>query len=339
MNKKSINTINVESFQFLSLKTARGLSNLFNMSYDTFVDTIKYASYREFTIPKSNGGKRTIEAPNEHLSLIQKRLNNFLQSVYYRIKPTTVYGFVISAEGESDPKTIITNAKNHIGKSTVLNIDLKDFFHSISAIKVRKLFQEAPFHFTEDIATGIALICCWERRLPMGAATSPVISNLICLELDKQLLLISKKYGFIYSRYADDLTFSSDHSIGEEAIGEIKKVIADNDFKVNTRKFRIQSKFRQQSVTGIKVNQKTNVDRRYIRNIRAILNDIKWNGLEKSACKHYKVKEADEKLVNTFVASLSGRINFIGDVRGRSDLIYNGFRQELKNHKVDSTIV
>ncbi len=335
MHKKSINTTNSNSSKFSSLKNASQLSKLLNCDFSNFTSVIENASYRQFTIPKTKGGKRTIEAPNENLLLLQKRLNTYLQAFYYKIKPNEVYGFVQSVKDELRPHTIITNAKNHISKNYVLNIDLKDFFHSISATKVRALFQSGHFNFDEDLATCLALICCWQKRLPMGAPTSPVVSNLVCLGLDKQLIALVKKYNLVYTRYADDLTFSSDILISPEAIADIKKVITENEFMVNERKFRLQSKFRQQTVTGIKVNQKPNVDRLYIRSIRAILNDIKWKGLEKSAIKHYKVKEADEKLVNTLLLSLLGRISFVGQVRGKSDLIYNKLRQELKIYQAE----
>ena len=330
MYRKNIDTINSNSFDFLKLNGSIQVAKLLHCEFRNFQSVIKNASYREFSIPKANGGKRSIEAPNEYLLYIQKKLNSYLQDVYYKIKPDSAYGFVQSSQGEAHPRTIITNAQNHLGKSHVLNIDLRDFFHSISAIKVRELFIEAPFNFNEDLATCLALICCWKKRLPMGAPTSPVVSNLICLGLDKQLIALAKGHKLVYTRYADDLTFSSELFISEEIILEIKKIISENEFMINERKFRLQSKFRKQTVTGIKVNQKSNVDRDYIRNVRAIINDIKWNGLERAAIKHYKIKEADEKLRSTFLLSLRGKINFIGQVRGKSDLIYNKLRQELK---------
>ena len=333
MYKKNLATIISNSAQFLSLKSAYALSKFSHFNFTNFKIDIENASYREFTIPKAKGGMRTIEAPNENLLIIQKKLNPYLQAVYYKIKPDEVYGFVLSVRHEPTPRTIITNARNHTGKSYVLNIDLKDFFHSISSTQVRALFQTTPFNFSEDLATCLALICCWNKRLPMGAPTSPVVSNLYCMGLDEQLIALAHKHDLVYTRYADDLTFSSNELITKDIIGDIKKVIAENGFKINERKFRLQSKFRSQTVTGIKVNQKPNVDRRYIRNIRAILNDIKWNGLEKSAVKHYNVIEADEKLIDTFLASISGKINFIGQVRGKSDLIYNKLRQELKMYQ------
>ena len=264
MYKKNLDTINTLASQFLSLKDAYAFSNLLNFNFTNFKNVIKTASYREFTIPKAKGGKRIIEAPNDNLLFIQKRLNTYLQAVYYKIKPEEVYGFVISIKDEPRAHTIITNAQNHVGKGYVLNIDLKDFFHSISAIKVRTIFQAHPFSFSEDLATCLALICCWNKRLPMGAATSPVVSNLFCLRLDEHLIALSKNYNLVYTRYADDLIFSSDDFITDEVIAGIKKVIAENKFIINERKFRLQSKYRRQTVTGIKVNTKPNVDRRYI---------------------------------------------------------------------------
>lgn len=331
--KKEISTINSYASQFMRMSNAFELSRLVQVEFYNFIRIVENANYLEFNIPKAKGGKRTIEAPDGYLSIVQKRLNIYLQALYYKIKPNEVFGFVQSAKGEKNPKTIVTNAQKHIGKSQVLNIDLKDFFHSISADRVRSLFVSEPFSFSADLATCIALTCCWKGRLPMGAPTSPVVSNLICLGLDEHLIALSKKYNFDYTRYADDLTFSSNDTISTEAIADIKKVITENKFTINERKFRLQSKFRQQNVTGIKVNQKTNVDRRYIRNIRAILNDIKWNGLEKAAFKHYGVNEVGEKMINTFLSSLGGKIGFIGQVRGKDDLIYNKLRQELRTYQ------
>ncbi len=327
--KPDIYTINSNAIQFLSLKNAFELSRLFDYEFSSFKRTIEKASYRTFKIPKAKGGFRTIEAPKENLIFIQKNLNTYLQAVYCKIKPSSAYGFVKSLKDETHPRTILSNASSHTGKNYVLNIDLKDFFHAISANQVKALFLTSPFNFNEDLATCLALICCWNKRLPMGAPTSPVVSNLYCLRLDEQLIAIAGRYNLDYTRYADDLTFSSELLISEEAIAAIKNSAAENGFLINERKFRMQSKFSRQIVTGIKVNQKPNVDRRYIRKIRAILNDAKWNGLEKAAIKHYKVKEADEQLIDTFLLSLRGKIIFIGQVRGKEDSIYTKLRYEL----------
>lgn len=326
-SKRTTYSLNSKTVHFHCLKSSIDLAHLLQIEFTSFKSVIENASYREFSIPKTKGGERIIEAPNENLNRLQKELSEYLQAVYYRVKPNNVYGFIQGLREEPSPRTIISNAQNHVGKNYVLNIDLKDFFHSITATQVRDFFQFVGFNFSEDLATCIALICCWKGRLPMGAPTSPVVSNLLCFEMDAKLIDIANSFGLTYTRYADDLTFSSDKTFSEEVIVEIKKVISDSGFAINKKKFRLQSKFGQQTVTGIKVNQKTNVDRRYIRNIRAILNDLKWNGLEKAALKHYGVLEVDKKIVNRFILSISGKINFIGQVRGKSDLVYNKLRQ------------
>ena len=338
MQKKNINKINTEASQFLSLQSAYALSTMFYFNFTKFTYVIQNVTYEKFIIPKKNGGKRIIESPDENLQFIQKKINTYLQAIYFQNKPNEVYGFVQSVINEEHNHNIVTNAKNHIGKNYVLNIDLKDFFHSVSASRVRTLFQNAPFDYSEDLSTCLALICCWNKRLPMGASTSPVLSNFCCLELDNQLIELSRKYDLTYTRYADDLTFSSNEKIAEEILNEIKTVISFNEFEINKKKVRLQSKFKQQSVTGIKVNQKANVDRKYIRNIRAILHDIKINGLEKATIKHYNAKEVSEKLVNTFYLSIAGKIAFVGQVRGKDDLIYTKLRQELNlfQHKLIS---
>ncbi len=329
MKERTYSKYIIDAFQFKELKSAYALSELLKINFSPFIQEIEKASYTEFTIPKSKGGKRTIEAPNQNILFIQKRLNHYLQAVYYSMKPDAVYGFVPSVYNGFSPKTIVTNAENHLNKKYLLNIDLKDFFHSISANDVRRIFLAAPFNFSEDLATCIALIGCWKTRLPMGAATSPVLSNLFCLPLDRQLIKWAKKYSMTYTRYADDLTFSSDVKLDEEQILEARKIITDANFTINERKFRMQSSFKKQTVTGIKVNVKTNVDRRYIRNIRAALHDIKKNGIEKATLNYYKLKTIDERMVKTLLLSIRGKVNFIGQVRGADDLIYQKLQNDL----------
>ena len=326
----TIDKVNSDAAKLQGLKNSLALSDLLRFEFNSFKRVIENANYREFSIPKARGGKRTIEAPDEYLTVIQKRLNRYLQAVYFKMKPYNVYGFIQDVKDEPIKHNIITNAERHVGKNYVLNIDLKDFFHSFSAVQVRDYFQSSRFNFSHDLAICIALICCWKSRLPMGAATSPVISNMLCIDLDESLIAFAEHYGLTFTRYADDLTFSSDNRISSEMIDEIKCLIADKKFVINNKKFRLQSKFRQQTVTGIKVNNKLNIDRRYIRNVKAILFDIKINSLENAAMRHYEVTKVDEKLLRTFVLSIAGMINFIGQVRGKDDSIYCKLGKELR---------
>ena len=112
-----------------------------------------------------------------------------------------------------------------------------------------------------------------------------------------------------------------------ETIIQIKSLITNFGFSINEKKYRMQSKFGQQKVTGIKVNEKANVDRRYVRNIRAALHDIKLNGLKVATQKHYSLNEVDEKLMYSFAQSIDGKINFIGQVKGKDDGVYRGLKR------------
>ncbi|MBL0330059.1 MAG: RNA-directed DNA polymerase [Bacteroidetes bacterium] len=251
-HKKSIYSVNSKTVHFQRLQNSQGLANLLHFEFNSFKRVVENASYTEFSIPKKKGGKRVIESPNEYLSLIQKRLNDYLQAVYYKIKPTHVYGFIQSVKGEQSTCTIFSNAQNHVGKDYVLNIDLKDYFHSVTSTQVRDFFQSGRFNFSEDLATCIALICCWKGRLPMGASTSPVVANLLSLKLDEQLIALASFYNLTYTRYADDLTFSSNEKISDEMILKIKALIVGCEFEVNNKKVRLQSKYSQQTVTELR---------------------------------------------------------------------------------------
>jgi RNA-directed DNA polymerase len=328
-SKPSTETVNLMSKKFISLNNSYELSQLLGYDYNSFRYLILKAGYHEFSIRKASGGKRIIEAPNPGLLSIQRSLNEYLQTVYLKLKPSSAFGFIKAVRDTDYTYSIVSNARKHTSRNFVLNIDMLDFFHSISAVRVKEIFLGSPFYFPNDLATCIALISCRNGRLPMGAASSPVISNLACLGLDKKLMSLAEKNGLAFTRYADDLTFSSDIIISDEVVEQIKSLVTESGFEINKRKFRLQSKFRQQTVTGIKVNVKANVDRRYVKSIRALLHDIKCNGVEKAAAKHYKVAEADERLTNRLRLSIRGKVNFIGEVRGKSDLVYNRLRQEL----------
>src|SRR5205814_3311637 len=106
-------------------------------------------------------------------------------------------------------RSILTNAKPHLRQKFVLNVDLKDFFPTINFGRVRGVLIAKPYCLLPHIATYIARICCRDNALPQGAPTSPIISNMICSRLDRQLLRLARQYRCVYTRYADDLTFST----------------------------------------------------------------------------------------------------------------------------------
>lgn len=326
--KKKIKISDMEMHQmwalcFLSTTNEKELCEILNISFGDLSRIINQPDYRVFYIPKKRGGKREINVPNFDLKILQSRLNYFLQTYYLSIKPKEVYGFIINPNDTQKYCNIVENAQNHIGKKYLLNIDLKDFFPNISGNRVRKLFESEYFCFSKSIATALSLLTIYEGKLPIGSPTSPVISNFICLDLDKELANFCKYNGLTYSRYADDLSFSSNAEISVEIIEKIKEIIVKNNFIVNTKKIHKKSNNQQQIVTGLVVNEKVNIKRDLLKRIRAMLHNLTRNGLYSATKNHFGF--VDEENQYKFLNRLNGYINFVGQVRGKKDPIYLKF--------------
>lgn len=268
--------------QFYELETPKDVANLLNVPYKRLVYHLYKVSssqkYIAFEIPKKSSGSRIIHAPATALKIIQRKLSQVLYCVY-KTKPS-VYGFAPN-------RNVVKNAQIHVKKRYVLNIDLKDFFSSINFGRVRGMFMGKPYNLNPTVATVLAQICCHENKLPQGAPSSPIVTNMICGKMDSQLQQLSKNHKCTYyTRYADDITFSTtlrefptDIACKTKESGEDKlalgqdliSIITGNGFEINDRKVRFQTKNSRQEVTGLTVNKFPNVSRSYIRNIRAIL--------------------------------------------------------------------
>ena len=238
--------------------------------------------YETFYIPKKNGDLREIEAPGRELKSIQKRLA-FEISAYQRYMYKQLEIETNIAHAFLKGKSIITNAKIHKNKKYIVNIDLKDFFHTIHFGRVKGFFEKNEYYkLPSDVATIIAQLTCYHGRLPQGAPTSPVISNLICQVFDYRVLKIAKKFRLDYTRYADDLTFST-NKLGfwdeyPKFLSELAGEIHRSGFAINDAKTRIVKRESKQTVTGLTVNKKVNVDRAFYRNTKAMTNYLYKTG-------------------------------------------------------------
>lgn len=317
--------------------------------------------YHQFSIDKKSGGRRIINAPSDELKSLQKALSNLLLDCVDEInkkkypvsqlaspkmlspkkkdhiadtlkikissseskQPSLSHGFVRE-------RSIITNAMMHLSKKNVLNIDLEDFFGSFNFGRVRSFFiKNTNFKLDPSIATVIAQIACYNNSLPQGSPCSPVITNLISHSLDIRLASLAKKYKCTYTRYADDITFSTRRSafpseIMKETVGDNNGYIAGEKltnevkragFSINNKKTRIQYKDSRQDVTGLIVNQRPNTKKEYWRTVRA-----KCNSLFKTG-KFTSIKNDVEVPGN--INELEGQLNFIDQVDH-----YNRIRQK-----------
>ena len=210
------------------------------------------AKYTEFPTPKKGGGDRLIRAPVEPLKLLQQRLSALLQDCFSDITAARSYGRSLS-HGFRWLHSIVTNAMNHKNRRFVFNVDLKDFFPSINFGRVRGFFiKSKDFELDPKITTIIAQVACYDNELPQGSPLSPVISSLIGHVLDTRLVRIAKKHGCAYSRYADDLTFSTRAKVFPLAIGQkdalerwlpgasLNDVISRSGFEINLSKASMQ---------------------------------------------------------------------------------------------------
>ncbi|WP_144778177.1 reverse transcriptase domain-containing protein [Marinobacter maritimus] len=302
------------------------------LNYTLYSFPLEY-SYTKFTIEKKNGSSRQIRAPNPKLKIIQKRLKNHLEKLY---RPHSAATAFVAGRG------IVDNAKRHIKRECVFNLDLDSFFDYIHFGRVKGLLVAPPYNLRDDTAKLIAHICCLNGRLPQGAPTSPLISNMVARSLDHKLSRLAKKYKARYSRYADDITFSFqkktdgiifhvDEGVVKPSV-ELVDIIENAGFLINIRKTRVQYYDQRQVVTGLKVNSVVNVDRRYIRTTRAMLFSLS-QGVESANMKFFeKVGGDPERRLENVV---HGRIAFIGMVKGRGGSVYQTLSQKFNDLGLD----
>jgi RNA-directed DNA polymerase len=254
----------------------------------------KDGCYHRFHIPKRNGGSRIISAPTRDLKSIQRTI---LGSILERVPLHP------SANGFRRNKSILTNAENHTGREVVIKIDLKDFFPSITYQRAKGVYLNLGY--PEGVANALAELSTHKGRLPMGAPTSPYLSNIVASRLDRRFTNLGNKMNFAYSRYADDLAFSSQDEKFAGNIAYFKKIIHDEGFGVNERKVVIARKGGQQKITGVVVNRKVNVDRSEYRRLRAIVhNCLRSDPTE-------EMRKWGVLGLGEFKSALSGHINFV----------------------------
>lgn len=296
------------------------------------VGSERLRNYRYRTVPRSNGLPRLIEAPKARLKEIQRLI---LHEVLGRVPAHD------AAHGFTPGRSAVSHAELHTGQVAVLRLDLKDFFPSVPAGRVYRLWRTLGYdrtvaHVLTGLTTNVVPVLVWERvaaetpehavqerfwlgrqlatpHLPQGAPTSPAIANLAAFRLDLRLAGLARSTGLRYSRYADDLTFSGPGRLirrrGEfEAIAA--RVIRDEGFALNPAKSTTQTAGGRQIVCGVVVNVRTNVRRADYDRLKATLYNAASHGVSG--------QNRDE--VADFRAHLLGRISWVESLnpgRGR----------------------
>lgn len=290
------------------------------------------SKYKTFEIHKRSGGQRIINAPSRRLKLLQQSLSELLQDCLEEIngvqkrKDRAAHGF-------KRGRSIITNAQLHRHRRWVFNLDLEDFFPSINFGRVRGFFlKNRDFALQSRIATVIAQIACHGNSLPQGSPCSPVISNLVANVLDIRLVKLASESGCTYSRYADDLTFSTNKKTFPPDIAvlattdagqshqwlpgnALNQVIQRTGFRINAKKSHMMYRHSRQKVTGLVVNEKINVAWEYSHNVRAMVHKFVTTGQFEIL---KATKKEDKRIVFEKLAGspneLHGRLGFIDSV-------------------------
>ncbi|WP_053004183.1 reverse transcriptase family protein [Flavobacterium sp. ABG] len=334
LNTKETNTTLLEHYNLPvyqdALALAKGmqidLKALQYLAYNRKVSKINH--YHTFELEKKSGGKRKISAPKAKLKEVQSWI---LENILHKIPYTE------EAHGFIKERSIVTNAKPHLNKEVVVNIDLKDFFPTVTHKRVKGLFHKIGY--SEEIATLLSLLCTYseinettldgvtyyvqsgERKLPQGSPASPAISNMIVYKMDKKIKGLAKKLNFDYSRYADDMSFSTTKENSKNVSRLLyftKKIIESEGFIIHPDKIHVMRKGMQQKVTGVVVNEKLNIDRIQLRKFRALLHNIEKNGW----------KEQQWGKAIHLINAIEGYINYVFMVNPEKGV---AFKQTLKN--------
>jgi RNA-directed DNA polymerase len=282
--------------------------------------------YHVFTIAKASGGVREIRAPEEPIRAWQREILKAMSAIFVPMK--AVHGFAYE-------RSVVSNAKFHVGRRLILNCDLQDFFPSIHFGRVRGVFSSKPFNFSTSVSAILAHICCASGTLPQGGPMSPLLSNLVCRGLDHQLVALARATGCRYSRYADDITLSTNGEMFPPAIvknafakplelGEsLVQLIEAHKFTINAKKTRLRHPRQRQDVTGLTVNEKVNVQRDYVRSLRALIHDWQLRGEALANERFLRSRPGAERQHDDAIRDhLRGRLAFLKMVRGREDIVY-----------------
>ncbi len=319
---------------FCAIRNEHSLAKLLNTDQRNLLLLAKQPKYQVFTVPKRGGGKRNIENPDSDLKNLQSRLNQYLQSSYFFEKSAAAYGFIANARDERGRRDIITNAQQHLGKDHLVNIDLKDFFNSVKYKKVQEVFAGKPFFFENKLSRLLTQLTTYNRHLPMGTPTSPVLSNFACISLDSDLLELAKAENWKFTRYADDMSFSSAEPITDEHLEKVNQIIGQHGFRMNPKKLKRYGKEEEKQVTGLLLTDRVELNRKFIPELQKELEQLK---------EVMEIQNLHGNLrtywVGQFKNRVRGKINFVGYVMGRNypdySVLNHQFREAINPPEAD----
>lgn len=329
LNHKTSNVERLQSNQLPVFQSVKDLASAMHIS----VNELRFLAfsrkhskinhYKRFKVAKKSGGYRLISAP---MPKLKKAQHFILEHILNQVETHP------KAHGCVKRKSIVTNAELHVNKAVVINQDLQNFFPSVTYKRIKGVFKSLGY--SEQLSVIFSLICSepkildvellgenyfsqqGERFLPQGSPCSPAITNILCKKLDYRLNGLAKKYGFEYSRYVDDITFSGNEDQLQHITSVLKyskRIIKDENFTLHPDKLRVMKRSQRQEVTGIVVNEKPNINKKNLKRFRALLHQIERDGIEGK--------------------SWNGRANVLDEINGYAHFIYQVDKEKGKIYK------
>ncbi len=297
------------------VKTIGDLASYLYMQEPELISLEPEKQYHVFQVKKQGSDeKRTIESPFGKLKEALGRLSDGLQWLYYDHKTDAAYGFVRSYEHDADRRNILTNASAHLGRDYMLKLDFDDFFHQVDCAKLERLFNDPTlFSFLPDTEEFLSRFVTLHGRLPMGSPASPVLSNFATILLDKELLNWCRQHGIVYTRYVDDLTFSSKQPVREAHFSHISSILLAHRFRIDPAKTQWYGKEDIKEVTGLIVGETIAIPDDYLADVEKNIQKLGHVFDYASRFPDWRIHEWLEKLKQT----IHGQIAFIGSVYGR----------------------
>ena len=321
LGKKETDIQKLKENQMPVIETDRELAEFLQLDYNTLRylvyhrDVVTFDNYYRFDIPKKSGGTRHIAAPKTHLKAAQRQI---LEHILQKVEVSDFsHGFIKS-------RSVLTSAKAHgTSPDLLINIDLENFFPTITFERVRGLYQS--FGYSGYIASLLAMICTYcermpleikgeikyiktsDRILPQGSPASPMITNIICRNIDKRINGLCEKLGVTYTRYADDMSFSYTGNTDDFAIGSflnsINKIIEAEGFHMKEEKTHILRKHNRQYITGIVINnEEIGVPKKWVKILKASIHNAQ------------KLKASGGSVSSKTIYEISGKIAWLKSV-------------------------
>lgn len=303
----------------------------FNLEQEDLYLVYSSPTYHTFEIPKRNGDLRTIFAPAPNLKKLQRKIAEKLSKYYSESLPDSVMGFVKTAAWKKK-RDIVSNARKHRKSKYLINIDIENFFPSIKTEHVAKVLNEIIKLDNEGVQI-IRQILMKDDSLPPGSPASPILSNLVFKPIDLAIEHFCRGEKIIYTRYVDDMTFSSKKEITKTQICTIVDILTKHNFRVNEDKTVIYKKNDIKEITGIAIiDKKLALCESTIDEIKSNIHYYKeW---KQQILRQYGSNESVRKKISHMQRSIKGQLNFAKRIDGEKGEKYNELK-ELYEHSLD----